>query len=80
MSDGWHAFSTNSVSFGIHVQIAYTPDWKTWTLRKGKDAMPTLASWIDPVSPRIWAPDVVQLNDGSFVMYYTAGTICLWYT
>lgn len=74
-NDGWHAFSTNYLDNGkwTHVQVAYTPDWKTWTLRTGKDAMPTLASWIDPVSPRVWAPDVVQLQDGSFIMYYTAG-------
>ena len=36
--------------------------------------MPTLAPWIDKKSPRVWAPDVNMVNDGSFIMYYTAAT------
>lgn len=76
MSDGWHAFSTNARIDGklIHVQMAYTPDWKTWTFKSGVDALPKLPSWVDTVSPRVWAPDVVQHRDGSFVMYYTAAS------
>lgn len=76
VKDGWHIFSTNAKIDGklIHVQMAHTPDWKKWTFRRGVDAMPTLASWIDKKSPRVWAPDVNMVNDGSFIMYYTAAT------
>ncbi|KAK3070917.1 hypothetical protein LTR53_009597 [Teratosphaeriaceae sp. CCFEE 6253] len=75
MSDGWHAFATNTKIDGarVHVPMANSPDFKRWTYRLGVDAMPKLASWIDKESPRVWAPDVVRLDDGTFVMYYTAG-------
>ncbi|EMC91620.1 glycoside hydrolase family 43 protein [Baudoinia panamericana UAMH 10762] len=74
VADGWHAFSTNAVVNGklVHVQNGYTPDYNTWTLRSGVDAMPDLAPWVYAGSPRVWAPDVIQLPDGSFLMYYTA--------
>ncbi|TKA33582.1 hypothetical protein B0A50_00418 [Salinomyces thailandicus] len=73
VADGWHAFATNAKINDklVHVQVAYTSDFKAWTYRKGKDALPTLPSWADTKNPRVWAPDVSQLNDGSFVMYYT---------
>jgi hypothetical protein len=73
-NDGWHAFSTNGLfnnSF-VHLQKAYTPDWTTWQFTAGDDAMPVLASWIDPVSPRVWAPDPNVRADETFIMYYTA--------
>lgn len=74
VGDGWHAFATNAKinSKLIHVQMAHSPDFKTWTYRSGVDAMPKLPSWVDASSPRVWAPDVTQLTDGSFIMYYTA--------
>ncbi|KAK3678023.1 hypothetical protein LTR78_002118 [Recurvomyces mirabilis] len=77
VADGWHAFSTNALYNGtpIHVQIAHTPDFMTWTLRASVDAMPKLAPWVDTLNPRVWAPDVVQLADGSFMMYYTAAYV-----
>jgi len=74
VKDGWHSFATNAVVDGktIHVQMAHTPDFKTWTYRSGVDAMPKLAAWIDASSPRVWAPSVTALADGTFIMYYTA--------
>lgn len=76
LSDGWHAFATNGKNNGklVHVQQAKTPDFKKWTYRSGVDAMPKLASWVDANSPRVWAPDVVQLPDGSFIMFYCAAS------
>lgn len=70
LADGWHAFATNSVVNGklIHVPLAFSPDFIDWTYQSGVDAMPKLASWIDQSSPRVWAPDVNQLADGSFIM------------
>lgn len=71
--DGWHAFATNTNINGklIHVPIAYTRDWKTWTFRGGKDALPKLPAWADARSPRVWAPDVVALSPTSYIMYYS---------
>lgn len=76
VNNGWYAFSTNAHVNDkyIHIQVASTPDWKTWNLLNGVDALPNLPAWVDQVNPRVWAPDVVQVNDGSFVMYYTAAT------
>lgn len=70
---GWHLFSTNAKVDGkmVHIQRAVTTDWKSFSFKKGVDALPNLPSWVDP-TPRVWAPDVIQLNDGSFMMYYTA--------
>lgn len=85
--DGWHAFATRLFINGkrINVPIAYTPDYKRWTFRGAKDAMPKLAPWVDKNTPNVWAPDVNILSDGSYILYYTAAlsgkaaTHCLGY-
>ena len=55
----------------IHVQRAFTSDWKTFKFSPGVDALPILPSWAVQVNPRVWAPDVTRLDDGTFVMYYS---------
>ncbi|OJJ97720.1 glycoside hydrolase family 43 protein [Aspergillus aculeatus ATCC 16872] len=62
----WYAFGTNGN--GRTVQVATSPDFESWTLLD-KEAMPTLAGWETAVDH--WAPDVVQRNDGKFVLYYS---------
>ncbi|KAI5209665.1 glycoside hydrolase family 43 protein [Aureobasidium subglaciale] len=63
----WWAFATNGWVNGkrVHVQMAHTFDFNTWTSFGERDALPNLPSWV-------WAPDVVQLGPGRFIMYYTA--------
>ncbi|KAI4719829.1 glycoside hydrolase family 43 protein [Aureobasidium sp. EXF-10727] len=70
----WWAFSTNSRYNGkrVHVPMAQTYDYFTWTSFGEKDALPNLPDWVDPNNPAVWAPDVVQLGPGRFIMYYTA--------
>ena len=51
-----------------HVPTATSPDFTTWTLT-GRDALVKLPSWS---SGDVWAPDVIQLADGTFVMYFCA--------
>jgi beta-xylosidase len=58
----WWAFST----------ISHTYDFSTWTSFGEKDALPDLPSWVYPDAPAVWAPDVVHLAPGRFIMYYTA--------
>ncbi|KAL2042853.1 hypothetical protein N7G274_004613 [Stereocaulon virgatum] len=60
------AFSTSNG--GHNVPIATSPDFASWTVT-GADALPALPSWS---TGNTWAPDVVQLADGSFVMYFCA--------
>jgi len=66
-----YAFATNNRAVGgpmIHVQMATSTDNETWTYLNGQDALPRVGAWA--TGARTWAPDVVQLDDGSFVMYY----------
>ncbi|EME40698.1 glycoside hydrolase family 43 protein, partial [Dothistroma septosporum NZE10] len=56
----------------IHIQRAFTSDWKTFTFNRGVDALPHLPSWVTPNNSRVWAPDVSRLSDGTFIMYFTA--------
>lgn len=66
-----YTFATNNRGFGphgmVHVQMATSTDNMTWTLSE-KDALPHLGEW--ETGSRVWAPDVVQLEDGTFVLYY----------
>ncbi|KAI9657076.1 MAG: hypothetical protein M1821_003242 [Bathelium mastoideum] len=69
----WYSFATTTGG-KVHIQVASSPDFNNWTLKEGYDALPNLPSWVDQAHPNTWAPDVNQLDDGSFVMYYTAST------
>jgi len=76
IQNSWYAFATNAKVNGVyvHVQMASTNDFVHWTHAGTKDALPTLPAWVDAANPRVWAPDVVQLDNGRFVMYFTAAT------
>ncbi|KAF4308635.1 glycoside hydrolase family 43 protein [Botryosphaeria dothidea] len=66
----WYSFATNSG--GINVQIAKSLDFKSWTVISGKDALPNLPRWVNNTDPAVWAPDVIQNDDGEFVLYFSA--------
>lgn len=51
----WYAFGTNGN--GKRVQVATSPDFKTWNLLD-KEVLPTLAGWETEVDH--WAPDVIR--------------------
>jgi len=66
-----YAFATNNRGKGadmVHVQVATSTDNQTWTLLDHHDALPSGGAW--ETGARVWAPDVVQVDDGSFVLYY----------
>lgn len=65
-----YAYSTNSA--GIHIPMASSTDNSTWSVLEGHDALPNLAPWM--TDNKIWAPDVVRADDGSFIMYFASGT------
>ncbi|KIJ68148.1 glycoside hydrolase family 43 protein [Hydnomerulius pinastri MD-312] len=68
-SGGTHAYATNSGS--VNIQVATSPDGgSTWQLQSGVDALPNVGSWATTGST--WAPDVIELGNGTFVMYYAA--------
>jgi len=71
-SDGSYvAFSgVNGNPPGINVLVATSPDFASWTIRSGYDALPSLPSWAAS-PPHVWAPDVTQLENGNFVLYYS---------
>ncbi|EXJ93848.1 hypothetical protein A1O1_02241 [Capronia coronata CBS 617.96] len=55
---------------GANILIATSTDFSTWTVRDGYDALPVLPSWAAS-PPHVWAPDVTQLDNGAFVLYYS---------
>ena len=62
----YYAFATSNGDNNI--QLATSPDFNTWTVTD-QDALPILPSWSNGAS---WAPDVIKLSDGTFVMHFTA--------
>ncbi|KAK4939045.1 hypothetical protein LTR10_020619 [Elasticomyces elasticus] len=72
LDDGtWIAYAgINTNPVNLNVEIATSTDFTTWTVDDSYDALPTLPSWA--ASPgHVWAPDVVQLANGKFVLYYS---------
>ncbi|EME43257.1 glycoside hydrolase family 43 protein [Dothistroma septosporum NZE10] len=75
--DKWYAFATRTIGSGIRIQIATSDDFETWDLVYNadgtqRDALPNLPDWVLQTSPNTWAPDVNILDDGTFVLYYSA--------
>jgi hypothetical protein len=67
----YYAFSTQSGP--INIQLASSRDFTTWTLHHSYDALPHPGPWARaPPHAAVWAPDVNQRPDGSWVMYYAA--------
>lgn len=67
-TDGtWYAFATNDPGVR-HVQVASAPAATgPWNVLS-KDALPTVGAWCNGIE--VWAPDVRQVADGSYVLYY----------
>ncbi|KAL2809135.1 glycosyl hydrolase [Aspergillus granulosus] len=71
---GYYAFGTQSN--GVRIPVARSDDFNSWTLLEGTDALPApYPSWVDSDNPQVWAPDVIQRDDGTYVMYYCATAI-----
>ncbi|KAJ5649872.1 Glycoside hydrolase family 43 [Penicillium longicatenatum] len=71
----WYAFATNPRKGDpdtIHVPVATSTNFIYWTLHEGYDAMPTVGQWQKKVNT--WAPDLIQRDDGKFVLYYAGET------
>jgi len=48
----WYAFATRNIGGDVHIQVAESADFNTWSLVKNadgsqKDALPNLPSWVD---------------------------------
>lgn len=66
--------------FGSHLAVARTSDLMNWTyvnqgVKNDNTVIPNVVNEMKEAfewshSNTFWAPDVVQLNDGSYVMYY----------
>ncbi|KAL8766566.1 MAG: hypothetical protein Q9209_006709 [Squamulea sp. 1 TL-2023] len=63
----FYAFSTNNGK--QNVPVARSPNFNNnWTLLKNHDALPTLPTW---TTGNIWAPSVIRLSNGNFVLYFS---------
>ncbi|KAF2085715.1 glycoside hydrolase family 43 protein [Saccharata proteae CBS 121410] len=72
VGDTWYAFGTNvDDNAAPHVQIATSTDFNSWTLT-GDDALPNVPGWVYGDEPAIWAPDVIQNDNGQFVLFFSA--------
>ncbi|KAK8154665.1 glycosyl hydrolase [Phyllosticta citrichinensis] len=69
----WWAFATENDS--VHIQVAYSADFTDWTYMEGQDALPDPPAWVNASAPNTWAPDVNLMEDGTFVMYFSATTV-----
>ncbi|CAD0091786.1 unnamed protein product [Aureobasidium vineae] len=76
VGDTWYAFAGQSLYDykSTHIQIATSTDFKTWTLQPGDDMLPYLPSWVDSSKNHVWAPDINHLDDGTFLLYFSAPT------
>ncbi|THY21186.1 glycoside hydrolase family 43 protein [Aureobasidium pullulans] len=72
----WYAFAGQSLYDykSTHIQFATSTDFETWTLQPGNDMLPDLPSWVDSSKNHIWAPDINHLDDGRFLLYFSAPT------
>lgn len=66
----WYAFATRTRGNGVHIPVATSTDFSSWTLLTNsdgswKDALPTLPSWVPSDNYNTWAPDVRQLVSGT---------------
>jgi hypothetical protein len=73
----WYSFATRTIGSNIHIQAAQSDDFNTFSLVQNNDgtqydALPDLPGWVNSTSWNTWAPDVQQMDDGSFVMYISA--------
>ncbi|KAK6378002.1 hypothetical protein LTR64_001385 [Lithohypha guttulata] len=75
VGDTYHGFAgLNGDKAGTtsNVITATSKDFSTWTV-DNTDALPYPGAWVATV-PHVWAPDIVQLANGRFVLYYSATT------
>ncbi|HUQ22131.1 MAG TPA: glycoside hydrolase family 43 protein [Gaiellaceae bacterium] len=69
-ADGrYFAYATNTSN--VNVQTLTSKDLVDWV--PGKDALPELGSWA--TEGKTWAPEVLALDGGGYVLYYTASDI-----
>ncbi|KAG9579627.1 glycoside hydrolase family 43 protein, partial [Aureobasidium melanogenum] len=73
----WYAFATHTRGTDIKIQVAQSVNFEDWTVVRNADgsqfdALPVLPAWVRMANYLTWAPDVQQLDDGSFIMYYSA--------
>lgn len=66
------AFSGPNGNPAINVNTASSTDFGTWSV-SNDEALPDPGPWAAAV-PHVWSPDVVQLSNGRYVLYYAADT------
>jgi len=53
----YYAFATNNGA--QHIPYASSPDFNSWTVAAGQDALPNVGAWSN--GNNVWAPDVLQV-------------------
>jgi beta-xylosidase len=65
----YHAYGTNTSD--VNVQTLTSTNLVDW--KPGPDAMPDVGAWAS--EGKTWAPEVLALDGGGFVLYYTANFV-----
>jgi beta-xylosidase len=68
VGDTYYAYSTNAAS--RNVPLATSTDLVNWEYQA--DAMPALPSWAQLGGSYVWAPEVIQIADDQYNLYFTA--------
>lgn len=78
IDDRYWAFATTN-DININIQLATSSDFVNWVYLQDYDALPFAGAWTFNITspngwqnPRVWAPNVIQNDDGLWVMYYAA--------
>lgn len=69
---GYAGPNGNNAGVSSNIITATSVDFETWTVNNA-DALPQTGAWAASVG-HVWAPDVVRLDNGQFVMYYSSIT------
>lgn len=76
VNNTYYGFATrNPANVTLHIQVAQSKPGNiaSWELLQGFDALPNLPAWVTNHSdPAVWAPQIQQIDNGSFVMTYAA--------
>lgn len=73
----WAFATTNDIN--TNIQLATSSDFITWIYLQDYDALPFAGAWTYNITSangwrnsRVWAPNVIQNDEGLWVMYYSA--------
>lgn len=69
----YYAYAGPNGNPPVNVITAISTDFSTWSV-SDTEALPSAGAWA-ATTPHVWSPDVIQLANGRYVLYYAAITV-----